>query len=275
MSSASLTKLQDEGRIVRLDPGALAHWSSRPWMLEIVKALVEYHKIKKNILFDVMDHDGNTPMHLACEGGHVEIVKLLLDFSIQYDVDSGINTAGYHLLTPLHTACLNGRFEVVEILLEYSKALGINFNATSLLGWTPLFISSHYGDFKIVNLILYSNLDIKPDVVDSHGRTPFHTACFEGQVNIAKILLNYHISKKNLNLNIQDKYGQTAFHLACRFGHFEVVKLIFELYPQLEINLNIRNNKGLTPMNVAYDQNHQNIVKLGCKYLKYFKKISE
>ena len=38
--NASLTKLQDEGRIVRLDPGALAHWSSRPWMLAVVNALV-------------------------------------------------------------------------------------------------------------------------------------------------------------------------------------------------------------------------------------------
>ena len=40
VSNTSLTKLQDEGRIVRLDPGALAHWTSRPWMIEVVKALV-------------------------------------------------------------------------------------------------------------------------------------------------------------------------------------------------------------------------------------------
>ena len=40
VSNASLTKLQDNGSVVRLDPGALAHWTSRPWMLEVVKALV-------------------------------------------------------------------------------------------------------------------------------------------------------------------------------------------------------------------------------------------
>ena len=40
VSNASLTKLQDKGSVARLDPGALAHWTSRPWMLEVVKALV-------------------------------------------------------------------------------------------------------------------------------------------------------------------------------------------------------------------------------------------
>ena len=40
VSNASLTKLQDKGSVVGLDPGALAHWTSRPWTLEVVKALV-------------------------------------------------------------------------------------------------------------------------------------------------------------------------------------------------------------------------------------------
>ena len=38
--NASLTKLQDKGSAVGLDHGALAHWTSRPWMLDVFKALV-------------------------------------------------------------------------------------------------------------------------------------------------------------------------------------------------------------------------------------------
>ena len=238
---------------------------------EIAKALVDYHKIKKNVVFNILDNDENNPMHFACESGHVNIVKLLLEFSIQYDVEIGINTAGYHLLTPLHTACMNGRFEVVKILLEYSKAFEINFNATSQLGWTPLFLATHYGDLRMVNLILNSKLDINPNLTDSHGRTPFHVACFEGRFDIVKLMLNSSISNKRLRLNIQDNYGQTAMHLACLNDNFEVIKLILELYPKLEINLNIIDKQGMTPMNIAFNQNHQNIVRLGCKYLKYFK----
>ena len=40
VSNASPTKLQDKESVVILDHGALAHWTSRPWMIEVVKALV-------------------------------------------------------------------------------------------------------------------------------------------------------------------------------------------------------------------------------------------
>jgi len=49
--------------------------------VEVVKLLMEY-----KVNGDLAENDGYTSLHIASEDGHVEVVKLLLDYKVSYDL---------------------------------------------------------------------------------------------------------------------------------------------------------------------------------------------
>ena len=58
--------------------------------------------------------DGVTPLYIACLGGHIEVVGMLLTCD-GIDVNKAKTDIG---ATPLFMACQNGRTEVVQMLLD-------------------------------------------------------------------------------------------------------------------------------------------------------------
>ena len=65
---------------------------------------------------------------MAAEGGHINVVKLLLDKG------AGPNVADCHGETPLHAAAMNGQRHVMKILLNR----GADPNKENVDGKTPL-----------------------------------------------------------------------------------------------------------------------------------------
>ena len=65
---------------------------------------------------DGKDNEGKTPLMLAAQRGHLEVVKLLLQTE-KVDLD-GKDSEGK---TPLIWACEKGKLEVVELLLKTGK----------------------------------------------------------------------------------------------------------------------------------------------------------
>jgi ankyrin repeat protein len=63
------------------------------------------------------DRDGNTPLHLGARGGHIEVVKVLLDFS--RDLAAVVNAVNKQNETPIHEVAGRGHKDVVETLLFY------------------------------------------------------------------------------------------------------------------------------------------------------------
>ena len=60
----------------------------------------------------IQEVTGTTPLHLAAEHGHMEVIRILLEHKADKDKSSP------HGLTPLRLAALNGHTEVVKLLLE-------------------------------------------------------------------------------------------------------------------------------------------------------------
>jgi len=62
--------------------------------------------------------DGNTPLHLAAEEGHVEVAQILLESCSTSDLE----VKNAHGNTPLQLAAEEGHVKVVQLLLDRCQA---------------------------------------------------------------------------------------------------------------------------------------------------------
>ena len=76
------------------------------------------------------DIHGITPIFLAAEYGHLEIVRLLMTLT------SNPNIAGFLGQTPIHRAAKNGHLEIVRLLMNSTT----NPNVADNDGWTPILL---------------------------------------------------------------------------------------------------------------------------------------
>ncbi|WP_066017268.1 ankyrin repeat domain-containing protein [Endozoicomonas atrinae] len=90
-----------------------------------------------------VDYDGSKLLSIACENGHAEVVRLLLDY------DPGL--VKLHGLTLLETAAEKGHFDVARILLEDH---GVKPNPGGLAQCDSLVKAAHGGHDSVVRLLL-------------------------------------------------------------------------------------------------------------------------
>ncbi|KAL4230518.1 hypothetical protein ACF0H5_010900 [Mactra antiquata] len=138
---------------------------------------------------DSRNKQGNTPLHLACRDGHIEIVRHLLEpvryqeikqnkYEIPYQkIPQDLFTRSYEGLTVLHLAAMNKHLDIVELLTE-----------------------------KEINLNLQEG---------KAGRTILHWACNQGDIKLVRLLLRH----RSCNINARAYDGSTPFDLARDGGH--------------------------------------------------------
>lgn len=84
--------------------------------------------LEKNDTPDPLDGDKNTPLHLAINGGHEDMVKLLLFYRANPDAQ---NVDGN---TPLHSAARWDRYEIAKDLLAINASIEIS----NIVGERPI-----------------------------------------------------------------------------------------------------------------------------------------
>jgi len=200
---------------------------------------------------------GQTPLFFACQEGHENIVKYLVEHGA--DINKEYNTEGYI-----------GRFER-EIFLE-------DYNITTY-GQTPLFIACKKGHINIVKYLAEHGADINKETYAkyilwtfdtgeevSRGLTPLFFACQEGHENIVKYLVDHgaDINKEYYVINFLEEFfnreecrGQTPLFLACQKGYENIVKYLVER----GANINKKDNNGITPLYIACENGYIAIVK--------------
>ncbi|KAM7186712.1 hypothetical protein V8F20_011284 [Naviculisporaceae sp. PSN 640] len=112
------------------------------------------------------DHRGQIALHLACGGGIMDLVCLLLDYGAD---PSATNSEGY---TPLYYALVQGHGDVAKKLLDILEAKDLNPIVSHFQLSTALHVACRYAFSDIVEYILERGAD--PDVVDKNGKTPLH-----------------------------------------------------------------------------------------------------
>ncbi|KAJ6662578.1 hypothetical protein lerEdw1_011715 [Lerista edwardsae] len=129
-----------------MDGCTAMHYSAAGGNIEIVKALLVAGK-NKNI------NDKNiwrkTPLHLATENGHSDLIHLLLSNG------SAINALDNNKDTPLHCACRAGHLNCVSTLVNWSVGEKANLQATNSLKKTPLQIAEASSTENQVQIVTF------------------------------------------------------------------------------------------------------------------------
>lgn len=123
-------------------------------------------------------------------------------------------------------------------------------SAVDAYGYTPLTLSSYYGQSAFVSYLLNNGVSV---VWDNGESNALHGVCYKGFDEVAALLL-----KAGANPNLKDANGMYPLHYAAQFNHLEIVKLLL----QFGADPLLKNEDGKTPIDYAKMLNYQDIVEV-------------
>ncbi|KAK2186122.1 hypothetical protein NP493_214g02024 [Ridgeia piscesae] len=194
------------------------HYCARAGNADVLLEMVKH--IEPNKVQNVINQqakNGWSSLLVACEQGHLEILRILLKNHARVDVfDEHGNAA-------LHLAAENGHEKVADLLLKHKAFV----NAKSKLGVTPLHMAAQNGFNNFVKLLIQTH-GAATDALSLAKKTPLHMAAQYGRISVCSTLL-----KMKADANATDVHGQTPLHLAGENDHSDVVKLFLKHQPDL------------------------------------------
>ena len=204
----------------------------------------------------LQDEDGDTCLHYAARGGHVDVVSQLLAVGAKENQDY-VNARNNCGSTPLMITCSNGHMNVATYLVKH----GANIHLQDEDGDTCLHLAAEKGHVEVVSKLLALGEKENPDYVNARnnsGTSPLMLTCSNGHMNVATYLVEH-----GANIHLQDEDGDTCLNYAAQMGHVEVVSKLLALGAK-----ETQNCQRLTPLLVA--SNHCKI-----EMLEYFIKRPE
>ena len=140
---------------------------------------------------------GKIPLTVACQSGHLNIVKYLLSLTKNITLIPPTSDG----LTTLHISCRQGQTEITKCLIEHMYSSPIPPSAVqdeinrldAFTGWTPLFFAAAEGHIGCMKLLLEARcrVDLKDDC-DWSART---YCLYRGHMDAAALLLEYEEKK--------------------------------------------------------------------------------
>ena len=206
----------------------------------------------KEMLKIYKDGRGYNALMLAVEGGHQELVRVLIE-----ELHFNVNQTNQGR-TPLHEACLQGHTDLVRKLVKKHKAnLGAKDN-----GGNDVLMYAVYGGHNDLVRVLIEDFEFNVNQSRSNqGRTPLHVACLQGHTDLVRELIEKHKADDSA----KDKENEDALMYAVRRGHNDLVSVLIKGF-HFSVNEG-RSEQGRTPLHEACLQGHTDLVReLVCKH---------
>ncbi|MES1923143.1 hypothetical protein MHBO_004688, partial [Bonamia ostreae] len=157
------------------------------------------------------DQRGGNSAHYAAEGGHVEILKYLVEKGIEPQ------QLTHTKRTVLHIATSNGQHDFCKYILQtYSDILHL----VDIHGWNALHFAAAQGHVEIFDTLVEFNLDVKAK--STKGDTVLHIACLKCRQEMCdRIVRAWPDLVKE-----QNKLNRTPIFSAAEGGDIAILKLL-------------------------------------------------
>ena len=221
------------------------------------------------------NHD--SPLHWACQNGHLQIVEHLM----AKDQSNDVNCLGSFDDTPLHKAVEYGHSDVVKFLIDK----GAHVNAKNTFGKMPIHILADQmlrkrdcpqNGVEIAKILIDNGAYF--GCKNSDGETPLHLAINNGMhsANVKKKEMILEIIKvlieKGANVDARNTFIQTPLLMVSigtqfynldsnkpkNWFQYEVAKLLLEKGARTFF----RNKNSSTPLHIALDTGNNEVAKL-------------
>ncbi|KAH8403195.1 hypothetical protein KR222_007271, partial [Zaprionus bogoriensis] len=183
--------------------------------------------------FYQQNDDGDTPLHLACISGYVDVVAALIRMAphpcllnIQNDVAQ----------TPLHLAALTAQPTILRMLL----LAGAEPTVRDRHGNTALHLSCIAGEKQCVRAL-----------TEKFGASEIHEAHRQyGHRSNDKAVSSLSYARLPADLEIRNYDGERCVHLAAEAGHVDILRILVSH----GADINAREGKGgRTPLHIAIE----------------------
>ncbi|XP_046548427.1 ankyrin repeat domain-containing protein 50-like [Haliotis rubra] len=190
-----------------------------------------------------------TPMMLAAENGHKEVVELLMGEG------ADMSLVDKHHDNILYCACRRGHVEVVQYILSQGK-VGISSRGSKKKR-TPVMMAAAKEHKDVVEFLVEHGSDLS--LVNAGGSSTLHLASWRGHLEVVK----YIVSKYKLNINSRGWKKKTPVIVAAAKGHKDVgghLEVVKYIVSQNKVDINSRGSKKKTPVMVAAANGHKKLV---------------
>lgn len=239
------------------------------------------YRVDHKASVNVYDINGDTPLHLALANGHSEVCEILVA-----DGKAVVNAKNRHGQTPLSIAAKKGYQTIVKNLLDYgadanletpqserplmlavregnegvvnvlfSRKCSLKVDHRNPDGETALHIAAQAGNAGICRALLDKKAD--PNATRRNGETPIFGAIKGGHAQVVRILLEMGAKK-----SVKGSFGKRPLHIAVLEENEEIVKILLTK----KANPNSKDADDVTPLYIAATRGNEGIVKLLLKH---------
>ncbi|KAL3866410.1 hypothetical protein ACJMK2_043711 [Sinanodonta woodiana] len=164
-------------------------------------------------MLDQVDNMKRTAAHFAAESGNISLLSYLIDCG----TDPWCKTS--HEETLLHRACLSGHLEMSKHLIKSFPAM---LNEVDNFKRTPGHNVAHNGNIALLSYLIDCGAD--PWCKTSEKETLLHMACLKGQLGMSRHLVQAYPTM----LHHEDNMKRTAAHYAAESGNIALLSYLID-----------------------------------------------
>ncbi|KAM5314416.1 transient receptor potential cation channel subfamily A member 1 isoform 2-T2 [Glossophaga mutica] len=216
---------------------------------EVVKVLTEHSSTNVNL----EGENGNTAVLIACSKDNSEALQILLKNGAKPCTS---NKWGYF---PVHKAAFSGAKKCMEILLKYGEEHGFNrqahINFVTNRKASPLHMAVQSGDLEMIKMCMDNGAQL--ELMENGKCTALHFAATQGATEIVKLMITSYSGTGDI-VNSVGGNQETMLHRASLFDHHELADYLISA----GADINSTDSEGQSPLLLATASASWNTVNL-------------